>query len=70
MVGREGRGTYQADTEEQNLKEPPNGGGAGYVAVPHGGHGHHEEIDALPIAKFLYIAECRRVPAIFKLKET
>ena len=32
------------------------------------GHGDHEEVDAVPVAKALLVGEVRRVTAVFELK--
>ena len=41
--------THQADEKEENLEAPTGGGDTDNVPVTDGGHGHHEEVDAVPV---------------------
>ena len=41
--------------------------GGGDVAVPHRGHGHHEEIDTLPITQVMHIGKVGKVARVLKL---
>ena len=45
--------THQADEKEENLEAPTGGGDADNVPVTDGGHGHHEEVDAVPVRERL-----------------
>ena len=58
---------YQSHSEEHDLKDSPDVGGADDVAVPHRGHGHHEEIDTLPITQVMHIGKVRKVARVLKL---
>ena len=58
---------YQSHSEEHDLKDPPDVGGADDVAVPHRRHGHHEEIDTLPITQVMHIGKVGEVARVLKL---
>ena len=58
---------YQSHSEEHDLKDSPNVGGADDVAVPHRRHGHHEEIDTLPITQVMHIGKVGEVARVLKL---
>ena len=45
--------TYESDEEEHDLEAPAERGDTRNVAVPHGRHGHHEEVDAVPVRERL-----------------
>ena len=60
-------GTYESDEEEHDLEAPSQGGDARNVTVPDGGHGHHEEVDALPVRQLLAVQEVRRVARVLQL---
>ena len=45
--------TYQADQEEENLESTTSSSDADDVPVPHRRHGHHQEIDAIPVGERL-----------------
>ena len=60
---------YQSHSEEHDLKDPPDVGGADDVAVPHRRHGHHEEIDTLPITQVMHIGKVWKVARVLKLKQ-
>ena len=59
--------TYESDEQEQDLEAPPDGGLAVDVAVAHGGHGHHEEVHAVPVAQLLGVVKVRRVALVLQL---
>ena len=60
---------YQSHSKEHDLKDPPDVGGADDVAVPHRRHGHHEEIDTLPITQVMHIGKVGEVARVLKLKQ-
>ena len=62
-----GCGTYESDEEEHDLEAPAERGHAGNVAVPDGRHGHHEEVDALPVRQLLAVQEVGRVARVLQL---
>ena len=41
--------TYQTNKEEKDLKAPAQGSSTDYVPVAHCGHGHHQEVDTVPV---------------------
>ena len=59
--------TYESDEQEQDLEAPPDGGLAVDVAVAHGGHGHHEEVHAVPVAQLLGVVKVRWVALVLQL---
>lgn len=59
--------TYESHEEKHDLESPPDGGDTGDVSVPNGGHGHHEEVDALPVGELLAILKIRGVARVLKL---
>ncbi len=59
--------TYESDEQEQDLEAPPDGGLAVDVAVAHSGHGHHEEVHAVPVAQLLGVVKVRRVALVLQL---
>ena len=46
-------GTYESDEEEHDLEAPAQRGDARDVTVTDGRHGHHEEVDAVPVRERL-----------------
>ena len=58
---------YQSHSEEHDLEDPPDVGGADDVAVPNRRHGHHEEIDTLPITQVMHIGKVWKVARVLKL---
>ena len=59
---------YQSDKEKQDLKAPTQGSNAVDVPVAHRGHGHHQEVNTVPVGQRLSVSEVRRISRIFKLK--
>ena len=59
--------TYESDEEEHDLEAPAERGHAGNVAVPDGRHGHHEEVDALPVRQLLAVEEVGWVARVLQL---
>ena len=49
------------------MEAPAERGHAGNVAVPDGRHGHHEEVDALPVRQLLAVQEVGRVARVLQL---
>ena len=45
--------TYESDEEEHDLEAPAERGDTCNVAVPDSRHGHHEEVDAVPVRERL-----------------
>ena len=60
--------TYQSHKKKKYLKAPAQGSPTDNVPVPHSGHGHHQEVDTVPVGQALTIREVRRISRIFKLK--
>ena len=60
-------GTYESDEEEHDLEAPAERGHAGNVAVPDGRHGHHEEVDALPVAHVVNLGKVGEVASVLQL---
>ena len=60
--------TYQTNKEKKDLKAPTQGSSTDNVPVPHRGHGHHQEVDTVPVGQRLSVSEVRRISRIFKLK--
>ena len=60
--------TYQSHEKEEDLKAPAKGGDTGNVPVAHGGHGHHQEVDTVPVGQVLAIQKVGRVPRVLELK--
>ena len=50
------------------MKAPTQGSNAVDVPVAHRGHGHHQEVDTVPVGQALSVCEVRRISRIFKLK--
>ena len=50
------------------MKAPAQGSPTDNVPVPHSGHGHHQEVDTVPVGQALTVREVRRISRIFKLK--
>ena len=61
------RRTYQTHAKEEDLEHPAHVCGADNVAVADGGHGHHKEINTLPVAELVNPAEVGRVAGVFQL---
>ena len=59
--------THQSDEEEEDLEAPAERGHAGDVSVTHRGHGHHQEVHAVPVGQALAVLEVRRVAGILQL---
>ena len=60
-------GTYESDEEEHDLEAPAQRGDARDVTVTDGRHGHHEEVDALPVRQLLAVQEVGRVARVLQL---
>ena len=61
--------THQADEEEEDLEAPAERGHAGDVSVTHRGHGHHQEVHAVPVGQALAVLEVRRVALVLQLRK-
>ena len=51
------------------MKSPAQGGDTGNVPVPHRGHGHHQEVDTVPVGQALAVQEVGRVTRVLELKD-
>ena len=60
--------TYETDEQEEDLKAPADGSDAIDITIAHGGHSHHEKVDALPVAQLLAVLEVRGVAGVLQLK--
>ena len=56
--------SYQSNHENDELEEPPYLGGTVNVPVAHGGHGDHNEVNALPIAQLVNLVESWHISTI------
>jgi hypothetical protein len=60
--------TYQSDTEKENLKNSSDAGGANYITIANGRHGHHQKVNALPVPQFMDITEIGGISAVLQLE--
>ena len=64
---RNGGGEHgEADSEEQDLEASAQCGLAVDVSVAHSGHGHHQEVDTVPVGQTLPVVKVRRIAGVFK----
>ena len=61
--------SYQSDQEEAHEGRLAGDRGARDVTEAHGGHGHHHEVDAVPVAQMMHVGEVRRVSSVLQLEE-
>ena len=57
-------GYLQSHEKEE---DPAKGGDTGNVPVAHGGHGHHQEVDRVPVGQVLAVQKVGRVSGVLKL---
>ena len=60
---------YQSNSQEHELEHTANLRATGDVTVAHSWHGHHQEIDCVPVSDGDWVGKVRKVSRIFKLKE-
>ena len=59
--------THQPDEEKEDLEAPAKRGDTGDVTVAHGGHGHHQEVNTVPVREILAVLEVGRVSGVLQL---
>ncbi len=62
--------TYESNEQEEYLESSSYGRDTVDVSVSHGGHGHHEEVDAVPVAQRLPVVKIGRIARVLQLERS